>query len=130
MEKIEFTRSRRVKTKRKKIERLYDKKPAIEFIVALLSVPSLLLLLILNLKSLTGSNDAKPTPTPISNISVPGGNTNFFTKPVNRETKATLLPNQTQGPCVRGLGPVSITSPNEGDMITNNPVEVDISYDD
>ncbi|SRR6266568_4480222 len=114
------------KAKKKKIERLYDKKPMIEFVVAVLSIPSILLLLILNVKSLTNSNNAKLTPTPSHNTTQP----NFFTKPLAREPKATLLPNESQAPCIKGLGPVSITSPNEGDTITNNPVEIAISYDD
>ena len=126
MEKIEFSKSRKTRIRKKKLDRLYDKKPAIEFIVALLSVPSLLLLLVLNFKSLTISNNAKPTPTPSTTVSIPGATRNFFTKPVNR---AVTLPNESQAPCIKGLGSVSITSPNEGDMVTNNPVEVDISYD-
>jgi hypothetical protein len=133
MKKIEFSNSResRIK-KRKRIDRLYEKKPYIEFIVAVLSVPSILLLLILNLKSLTNSNNAKPTPTPSqsANVTFPNANPNFFTRPVSKEPNPTLLPNETQAPCIKGLGPVSITSPAEGDTITTNPVEVDISYDD
>jgi hypothetical protein len=128
VDKIKIKSSKKIK--KKKIEKIYDKKPLIEFIVAVLSIPSILLLLILNYKSLTNTNNAKPTPTPTGNISVPGTNGNFFTKPVNREAKPTLLPNETQAPCIKGLGPVSISSPNEGDMITANPVEVDISYDE
>src|SRR6266404_2072701 len=127
MTKVEQTKVKNSKTaKKKKIERLYDKKPMIEFVVAVLSIPSILLLLILNLKSLTSSNNAKPTPTPSNNTSVP----NFFARPISRVPKTTILPNETQAPCVKGLGPVSITTPNEGDMITTNPIEVAISYDD
>ena len=119
------------KLKKKKLERLYEKKPIVEFIVAVLSIPSILLLLLLNLKSLTNTSNAKPTVTPtISEVSVPGTNSSFYSRPVTREPKPTLLPNETQAPCIKGLGPVSIISPDEGDTITTNPVEVDISYDD
>src|SRR6266567_2172936 len=60
------------KEKKRKIERLYEKKPIIEFIVAVLSIPSILLLLLLNLKALTNNQNAKPTPTPSRTISGPG----------------------------------------------------------
>jgi len=118
------------KAKKRKIERLYEKKPIVEFIVAILSIPSILLLLLLNLKALTSNNNAKPTPTPGVVSTQPATNTNFFSRPVTHEPKPTLLPNETQAPCIKGLGPVSITSPNEGSTITTNPVEIDISYDD
>jgi|SRR5579872_3380328 len=118
------------KAKKRKIEKLYEKKPIIEFIVAVLSIPSILLLLLLNIKSLTSNSKATPTVTPGITSAVTGSNTIFFSRPVTRETKSTLLPNATQAPCIEGLGPVSIGSPNEGDIVTTNPVEVDVSYDD
>jgi hypothetical protein len=131
MAKVEQKKAKNTpKTKKKKLERLYEKKPIIEFIVAVLSIPSILLLLLLNLKALTGNSNAKPTPTPSGAISVPSTNTSFYSRPVTREPKPTMLPNETQAPCIKSLGPVSISSPNEGDMVTSNPVEIDISYDD
>lgn len=132
MEKIEFSNSHKSRIKKKKrIDRLYEKKPYIELVVAVLSIPSILLLLILNFKSLTSSSKttptATPTPTSSEKVNLPGTNGMFFTKPVLRET---ITVSKTPAPCVKGLGPISITSPNEGDMVTTNPVEVDISYDD
>jgi hypothetical protein len=117
--------------KKAKLDRLYSKKPLIEFVVATLSVPSLILVLILNYNSIKNLNNAKLTPTPVPNAVAPSSNIklpNFFTKPVAR-----LTPEQSttasQAPCNKSLGPISITSPNEGDTISSNPVEVDISYD-
>jgi hypothetical protein len=131
MAKVEQTKSKNSKkAKKKRIEKLYEKKPIIEFIVAVLSIPSILLLLLLNLKALTNNSNAKLTPTPTGSISVPGTNNSFFSRPVTREPKTTLLPNESQAPCIKGLGPVSITAPNEGDIVSSNPVEVDIAYDD
>jgi len=132
MEKIELSRAKKLKAKKKQMDRLYEKKPLIEFIVTLLSIPSILLLLILNFRSLTLSNNAKltPTPNPTQTVSGQGTNTNFFTKPVSRTPKPTLMPDQTQAPCNKSLGPVSITSPQEGTTVSTNPVEVNISYDD
>jgi len=118
------------KAKKKKLERLYEKKPIVEFIVAILSVPSIILLLLLNLKALTNSSGAKITPTPSMANTVTGSSPNFFARPVIREAKPTLAPDATQAPCTQGLGPVSISSPNEGDVVMTNPVNVSIFYDD
>lgn len=117
------------KMKKKKLDRIYEKKPLVEFIVATLSIPSIILLLILNFNSLRSIN-AKPTPTPTPTISVPGANQHFFVQPVSRAPRPTQSPLLTQAPCNKNLGPVSITSPNEGATIGSNPVEIDIAYDD
>jgi len=130
MAKVEQKKSNTKKSQKKKLERLYEKKPIVEFIVGILSIPSILLLLLLNLKALTNTPNAKPTPTPGGAISVPGTNTSFYSRPVTREPKPSQLPDATQTTCIKGLGPVSITSPNEGDTVMSNPVEIDIAYDD
>lgn len=136
MEKIELGNSRSSRrVKKKKLERLYDKKPFIELIVALLSIPSLLLLVILNYNSVKNLNSSKITPTPAANNPINSGtnetgvNPNFFTAPIIRPGRPTDS-SSTQEPCSKHLGPINITSPNEGSTLTNNPVEVDISYDD
>src|SRR5579864_9070566 len=120
MAKADSARAKKIKAKKKKIEKLYEKKPMIEFIVAILSIPSILLLLILNFKSLTSINNAKPIPTPGSTTSATGFTPNFFARPVNRGLQATVPPNETQPPCTKGLGPASITTPHEGDTVDIN----------
>ena len=122
--------------KRKKgLEHLYSKKPLIEFVVAVLSVPSLILVLILNFNTIKNLNAAKAAPTPISGITLPNNTVNttapnFYTEPVTREPHPTKEATVSQGPCNKSLGPVSIISPNQGDTVTSNPVEIDISYND
>lgn len=130
MEKIEFTRSRRTgKIKKKRLERLYEKKPLIELIVTILSIPSLILVVILNFNSLKNIN-AKPTPTPSTTATNPAAKTtapNFFTEPIiNTPKSAQSDINQTV--CNKNLGPITITAPNEGDTLTSNPAEIDIAY--
>jgi hypothetical protein len=121
------------KEKKTKLERLYSKKPLIEFIVAVLSIPSILLILVLNYNSIKNLDGSKPTPTPVQNpttsssVKLP----NFFTEPVKRGVQPTASqPSSSPALCNKSLGPVNITSPNEGDVVNTNPVEVDISYDD
>jgi hypothetical protein len=130
------SKSEKEKERKRSLDRLYAKKPLLEFVVAVLTVPSLILVLILNYNTIKNLNAAKATPTPVSasNATNTGnGSTasapNFFTEPVTRTPKPTSS-SVSQTPCNKSLGPVNITSPNEGDTISSNPVEVDISYDD
>jgi hypothetical protein len=120
------------KVKKTKLEHIYSKKPLIEFVVTVLSIPSIILILILNYNAIKNQDNTKPTPTPVQNPITTGINSkfpNFFSEPVKKETQPTQQPSSSQGPCNRSLGPVTIDSPNEGDTISTNPVEVDISYD-
>lgn len=133
MEKSRIS-AKKKEQKKKGLERLYAKKPFIEFIVAILSIPSIILILILNYNSIKNL-DARPTPTPVSNITTPNTNSttgvaipNFFGKPITRTPQPTTSA-ASQTLCNKSLGPVNITSPQEGEVVSNNPVEVDISYD-
>lgn len=138
MEKIEFSRSRKLNKPRKKgLESLYDKKPLIEFVVAILSIPSIILLVILNYNTLQNlNNKPQPTPTPlVINNTQPAATTtnttipNFFTVPITHTPRPTEIPSAPQQPCNKSLGPVSITYPSEGSTVNTNPAEIDISYD-
>lgn len=93
-----------------------DKKPYIEFVTALLSVPVLLTVILLNLNSLTGTKDKEPkttTPEKIF-ITLPGG--------------ATSVPTLSEEECTPEIGPLEIKSPEEREVVTENPVFVDIAY--
>jgi len=135
MEKVEFGKSKKTtRIKRKKLDRLYDKKPLIELVVAILSIPSLILLVLLNFNSLKNLNSkASPTPVPTAGIVIPGtsgSSASFFSEPISRPPRPTQIPYTSQVPCNKSLGPVSISSPIEGDTVSQNPVEIDISYND
>ncbi len=115
------------KTKKKAENRFIKNKPYIEFVTAFLSIPVLITVMLLNFNSLKNLN-AKPTPTPM-----PGATTNqgFFAQPVGEDSVATPTPlGATEAPCLKGLGPISISTPDEGDAVNDNPVMVDIDYDD
>lgn len=133
MAKKEESKLDKTKAKKKKLDKLYEKKPLVEFVVAILSIPSILLLLILNFKSLANINNAKLTPTPVSSVTLPLTNRHFYSRPVSLAptptTMVTTSTTVTQAPCNTSLGPVGITSPGEGDTVSSNPVEVNISYD-
>src|SRR5436305_14073007 len=91
-----------------------NKKPYIEFFAALLSIPVLLTVILLNINSLRSPNkDNKTTNTPIEKI--------FVTTPESTNAPST-------GPCTAQIGPIAITSPEENEVITDNPVLVNINY--
>jgi len=125
------------KVKKKGLEKLYSKKPLIEFIVTVLSVPSIILILILNYNSLKNLNESKITPTSSSAVNSSSNTTgssntmpNFYSVPITRQPRPTQVATVSQAPCNKSLGPVNIISPAQGDTVNSNPVEIDISYDD
>lgn len=112
--------------KKKKIhEKIMKNKPYVEFFTAFLSIPVMITVIMLNFNSLKNLG-GQPTPTPTAGQTQPG----FFAAPVPL-SKSPQLSAQSLTPadCVKGLGPVSIDTPNEGDSITENPVVITINYD-
>lgn len=102
--------------------KLVKKKPYLEMVTAILSIPVLITLFILNVSTLTGINlKPAPTPEPFKN----GGE--FVAAPIGPDRDITPSDNM---PCKKALGPVSITSPSENDTVKDNPVNINISYDD
>lgn len=110
-EKSAAAKKKREKEKRE--SRLLAKKPYIEFVTAILSIPVLITVIILNFSNLQNLGKSKITPTPTENsaVSSPG------------EVEPT-----TPG-CKKEVGPVTINSPQEGDTLDDNPVAVTISHD-
>lgn len=95
-----------------------NKKPYIEFLTALLSVPVLLTVILINLNALRGDK-AKTTPTPATEkifVTVPGALNNSEAK-------------SGEEACKEDIGPIDITSPDEKDTVTTNPVNVTIKYE-
>lgn len=105
--------------------RIVKKKPYFELATAFLSIPVLITVLLLNVTTLKNIN-AKPTPTPEPQSK---NNGSFYAAPVGHGLAVTPSV-AAAGQCKKSLGPVSITSPGENDAVTDNPVTVNISYDD
>ncbi len=98
---------------------LPHKKQYLEFFTALLSIPVLLTVILLNLNSLK----ALKNPTPPSNqmekiyVTIPGSG-----------EKVEKQANGTQAPCKQEIGPIDIISPKEGEIVYDNPVSINVSY--
>src|SRR5687767_15250577 len=88
-----------------------NKKPYIEFLTALLTVPVLLTVIILNLNSLNKDKEADTKSTVTTEkiyVTIPAGN--------------NTITNPTTEPCTPGVGHVEITSPEENETVADNPV--------
>jgi hypothetical protein len=104
---------------KRSIKEFHTKKPHIEFFTALLTIPVLLTVIILNLNNLKGTSAETKEPTKNETIVITqgGGNT---------EPREVIV---TKEACEPGIGDISIASPEEGDTVSDNPVEVDVDYD-
>lgn len=108
------------KTK-KSYKSLPDKKQYIEFFTAALTVPMLLTVIIINLNNLRSNNKTtQPVSTPAQERSI------IVTYP---STTEKVVPLPSTGACKQGIGPISIEYPNENEVVTDNPVQIDINYE-
>lgn len=112
--------------KRSISKKIVQKKPYVELIAGLLSIPFLITVLVINLTTISNLN-AKPTPTPEPSGRQQGG---FFAAPVEPNISDTPSSTIQQSSCKNALGPVDITSPKDNDTVTDNPVIINIEYDD
>lgn len=102
---------------KKQIKDIHTRKPYIEFLTAILTIPVLLTVIILNFNNLKGADASKEATK---------NETIVITQPANNnETKEIVV---TKPACEPGIGDISITNPDEGDTITENPVMVDVDY--
>lgn len=116
---------------------LPEKKRYVEFITAVLTVPVLLTVIIVNLNNLNQQKDAaKKQPeaektTPIQVVitgekqseknAVP---TTYISQPISNPTNSQ---SPTSVPCLKEVGPISILSPRENEVVTKDPVCVTIA---
>ncbi len=116
-------------------EKLPDKKKHVEFITALLSVPVMVTVIILNLNNLQQSKNAtskqaSPTTAPIQVVIT--GETGTKQPPPPSPTSFVSVsptPSPTLTQCKQEIGPVTILSPQEGEIVTTDPVCITITTD-
>lgn len=97
-----------------------DKKPYIEFVTAILSIPVLLTVILLNLNSLTGNKDKETKNTNTAPQTV------VVTAPESNNNNANPVPAQEE--CTPEVGPIEISAPEDGEVVTDNPVFVSVNY--
>lgn len=99
------------------IKKARPRKHYLEFITAALSIPVLLSVILLNWNSLQNEKkqDAQPTVAPI--IIREGSSSNSNPVPTDSQV------------CKKEIGPISISYPKEGAIVTENPLNIIIKYD-
>lgn len=120
----------KIKRIAKSINRLPDKKRYVEFITAILSVPVLLSVILLNYTNLQNQRNPKTetnTPTPAI-ITIIQDRTNRSGSSDNTNTETTKQSDNTQ--CKAEVGPVSIVSPETGETTSDNPLSIVINQND
>lgn len=108
---------------------LPNKKQYVEFVTAILSVPVLVTVIISNVNNLRtkdAQENTTPTPTTVIKYVTSGA------QDPEKSEKPTVTPTPTLSPtvgeCKKEVGPVDISYPEEGGVVTENPVTVTISY--
>ncbi len=109
--------------------RLPDKKRHVEFITAVLSVPVMLTVIIINLNNLTQQkkdalNQKSNSTTPIQVIITGGNSPTVMMQPT---ISPSASPTPTPPTCIKEVGPLSIVSPRENEVITKDPVCITIA---
>lgn len=102
-------------------KKLPERKQYIEVFTAILTVPVLLTVIILNVSNLREKDKAeapKQEPT-VREI--------IITQPSGRDDQTRTVTVSTE-PCKTGIGEISIDYPEEDDVVTDNPVQFDINY--
>ncbi len=116
---------------------LPEKKQYVEFFTAVLSVPVLLTVILLNINNLQAvkrvtSAEQKANPTPIKEIIYVSPNDS---KKIVQSSNTSLddadntQPTPTIAACKKEVGPVSIQAPQENEKISENPVNLIIRYE-
>lgn len=106
---------------------LPDKKQYVEFFTAILTVPVLLTVIVLNLNNLKNSNKTATAPTPTQERPI------VVTLPDSKDddkSRREPTPEPSKEACKKGIGPISIDYPEENSTIDDNPIIVDINYEE
>ncbi len=126
----------KLKTKLSKLvdgfKNLPDKKHHLDFLAALLSIPVLLSVILLNYTNLNNLQKSKTSLTPVPTASVSTSPTQqIIVVPQDNNAQQQSSPSAilTPASCQKAIGPVSITYPAEGQTVSDNPLCVNISYD-
>jgi hypothetical protein len=107
-----------------RIKNIKLRKIHLEYVTAILSIPVLITVIIINVGNLANKNEVTPipTPTPTQQMKIP---------PFDKDN-AVKIPSvaPTSEICKKSIGPISVTFPTEDQTVSDNPVCVIIDYSD
>jgi len=104
------------------IKKLKISKHHLDWIAGLLSIPVLLTVIILNLSNLTQKKNTS------TNSSLNKPTEKIIIVPQNKD-KEQISPQITNSACRKEIGPITITSPEENETVRDNPLCINISYE-
>ncbi len=109
---------------------LPEKKRYIELITAILSIPVLVTVILLNLGNLSKNNSGTKTNKEITPIKIEIKTGDVSPTKIGGDTQVpTILPvSPSAYECKKTVGPVEISSPKQGETIINDPVCVLLDY--
>lgn len=113
---------------------LPDKKKYVEFVSAILSVPVLVTVILINLNNLTQKNAAKqadqiPSPAITKIVETLQPINIMQSQPaVSSSPSATPAPTGTPAECLKQVGPVTIVNPHENEVVTSGSVCIKLDY--
>ncbi len=103
-------------------KKLPERKQYIEFFTAILTVPVLLTVILLNLNNLNSAKNPKD-----EGEKEPSVREIIITQPADRDEQTRVI-TVTNEPCEEGIGDIAVAYPEENDTVTDNPVSFDIQY--
>ena len=103
------------------------KKHYLEFVTATLSIPVLITVILINLGNLNAEEESKKDSSEPEKIIVTYTPQDAVTPEKDTGTQEVAGSNEV---CEKEVGPVAISYPEEGDSITDNPLEVIIERDE
>lgn len=112
---------------RKWYRSLPDKKVYFELLGAVLTIPVLVTVILLNLTNLSGNkkNDPAPTPQIIRVVEKDPSSNTVTSVPADVGGAQRVSP---QAVCKKEIGPVNISSPQEGEVTSKNPACITVAY--
>lgn len=108
-----------------RLKKLPEKKPHLDFIAAILTIPLLALTLYLNISNLKNkATTPVPSATPQPTIHIIHVPENITPKTITTAPQPTSDTNT----CIKDIGPIDISYPTEGQTVSDNPLCIQIDY--
>lgn len=114
----------KVKSGFKKFTHVRLRKMHLDYLAGLLTIPVLVTAIVLN-----WTNLARKAPTPSLPVASSPSPQVIVVPQTNTQASQQTTPTPTPA-CLKSVGPISITSPTEGESLSDNPVCITISYSD
>jgi hypothetical protein len=115
------------------IKKLPEQKPHLDLIAALLTIPVLITVLLINLGNINNKKvSTQPASTPVPSVQT-AQNTQSAPRQTTSKTtvvETTVTPNLTPDAtsCIKGIGQIDVTYPQEGQVVSDNPLCISINY--